>query len=454
MYRFLLLASIVLLAGVHSLESADRPNIILFIADDMAWDDCGAYGHPHIKTPHLDQLAKDGLRFDNAMLTCSSCSPSRCSIITGRYPHNTGAHQLHLPLPGEQVTFVEQLKASGYYTAAAGKWHLGKATEPKFDHVNTKLFEWVKTVQERPRDKPFFFWFAFVDPHRPYQKDTIPEPHTADDVIVPPYLPDNSETRNDLAMYYDEITRLDGVVGAVQQELEKQQVADETLILFISDNGRPFPRCKTTVYDSGVKTPWIVKWPGHIPAGTTTAALVSSVDIAPTFLDLAGLPIGETFMGNSFKQVLLKPRQAFREYAFSEHNWHDFEDFSRSVRSPRYRLVRNFYTEIPLTPPADAVRSPTYQEMIKLHNAGKLPASQQLCFTTPRAEWEFYDLEEDPFEMRNSVDDPRFAAKIAELKSALTQWQTETDDRLPATRRADGFDRTTGEKLKATPKSR
>src|SRR5687767_2706691 len=113
-----------------------RPNFILFIADDMAWDDCGAYGHPHIKTPNLDKLAREGMRFDAAFLTCSSCSPSRSSTITGRYPHNTGARQLHQPLPAEQVTFVEVLKAAGYYTAQAGKWHLGGPAKAKFDAVH------------------------------------------------------------------------------------------------------------------------------------------------------------------------------------------------------------------------------------------------------------------------------------------------------------------------------
>ncbi|MDG2389577.1 MAG: sulfatase [Planctomycetaceae bacterium] len=444
-YFFILLCLITL---AISASADERPNIILFIADDMAWNDCGAYGHPHIKTPHLDQLAKDGLRVDNAMLTCSSCSPSRASIITGRYPHNTGAHQLHIPLPGEQITFVEKLKESGYYTASAGKWHLGNETVPKFDSVNTKQFEWVKTVKERPRDKPFFFWFAFVDPHRPYQEDTIPEPHTADTAVVPPFLPDNSETREDLAMYYDEITRLDGVVGAVQEELKNQQVAENTLILFISDNGRPFPRCKTTVYDSGVKTPWIVKWPGKIPAGSTSDAIMSSVDIAATFLDVAGLSVGENFMGKSCLPVFLKPELPFRKYAFSEHNWHDFEDFSRGIRSSRYRLVRNYYSDVPLTPPADAVRSPTYIKMIELHAAGKLPKSQSICFEAPRREWEFYDLDSDPFEMNNMIDDPNYEKPVNKLKAALARWQKETNDVLPDERRADGFDRVTGERLK------
>jgi N-sulfoglucosamine sulfohydrolase len=432
----------------------DRPNVILFIADDMAWNDCGAYGHPHIQTPHLDQLARDGMRFDRAFLTCSSCSPSRSSIITGRYPHNTGAHQLHMPLPGEQVTFVEKLTESGYYTAAAGKWHLGNDTKPKFSHVNTKQFEWVKTVRERPRDKPFFFWFAFVDPHRPYEKNIIPRPHTPEDVIVPPFLPDNPETREDLAMYYDEITRLDGVVGNVRKELESQGIAEITMILFISDNGRPFPRCKTTVYDSGVRTPWIVAWPGKVAPGSVTGSLVSSNDIAPAILELAGIEPGSTFQGKSFLPILADSNATIRTHAISEHNWHDFEDHSRGIRSNRFRYVKNWYTDIPLSPPADAVRSPTYQKMVELYQAGELPEKYAVSFQVPRPAEEFYDLESDPFEMRNLIDDPQFREQIETHRAALMQWVADTGDRVPEQRRPDEFDLISGERLKSIPRNR
>ena len=120
---------------VEGAEASSRPNIVLLIADDMAWDDCGAYGHKTVRTPNLDKLARQGMRFDRAFLTASSCSPSRSSMITGRYPHSTGAQQLHWPLPPDQVTFVELLKKAGYWTAAAGKWHLGDAVKDRFDLV-------------------------------------------------------------------------------------------------------------------------------------------------------------------------------------------------------------------------------------------------------------------------------------------------------------------------------
>lgn len=446
---------VLLILGTGAVESqaqapaTGKPNFIVFIADDMAWDDCGTYGHEKIQTPHLDQLAADGMKFTEAFLTCSSCSPSRSSIITGRYPHSTGAHQLHLPLPASQVTFVEKLKDSGYYTAAAGKWHLGTPTESKFDHVTTKLNQWVNTLKQRPKDKPFCMWFATTDPHRPYERNIIPRPHLNEDVIVPPYLPDTPEVRSDLALYYDEITRLDSVMGRVRQELKEQGVADNTMIVFLSDNGRPFPRCKTTVYDSGVKTPWIVAWPAKVKAGTVCKSLISSVDLAPTLLELAGLEVGETFQGKSFKPLLENPNATIRTHIYAEHNWHDFEDFGRAVRSRRYKYIRNFYPDIPGTPPADAVRSPTYTVMRELRDQNKLTEDQRSCFVVPRPEVELYDLEKDPHELNNLAGKPEYQKVEQELRAELDQWQEATYDHLPRNRRPDEFHRETGEQLPA-----
>lgn len=444
-----LLLSLLTVLGLPAVTGAidSRPNFILFIADDMAWDDCGPYGHPHIRTPNLNQLAKDGMRFDRAFLTCSSCSPSRSSIITGRYPHNTGAHQLHQPLPGDQVTFVEQLTAAGYYTAAAGKWHLGDATIPKFSKVVPQMDQWVKTLQERPQRKPFFLWFAFSDPHRPYQKNAIDQPHQPEDAVVPPYLPDNATTRADLASYYDEITRMDAAVGDVVAELDRQGLTQQTLVLFISDNGRPFPRCKTTVYDSGVRTPWIVKWPGQVKADSVCSQLVSTVDLAPSFLTLANIKPPATCEGVSLLPLFVDRESPVREYIVAEHNWHDFDDHARCIRDTRYKYIRNDYTDIPGTPPADAVGSPTFQEMIRLHRKGLLPPEQSTCFTTPRPAEEFYDLEKDPHELTNQIDNPAYAAEVARLREQFQHWQTKTGDRVPESRRPDEFDRWTGKRL-------
>ena len=240
-------------------QQVKKPNIVLIIADDMNWNDCGAYGHKTIRTPNIDKLGKQGMRFDYAYLTASSCSPSRASIITGRYPHNTGAEQLHWAMPKGTVTFVQKLKEGGYYTAAAGKWHMGDNVKAHFDTIHeagvsgfqlptgdgksapkmvakmpSGCEDWVPTLQNRPKDKPFFMWFAALDPHRAYEKGALNPPHKLKDVVVPAHLPDTPDVREDLRMYYDEIGRLDQYVGKVVAELEAQGIADNTIIIFMS----------------------------------------------------------------------------------------------------------------------------------------------------------------------------------------------------------------------------
>ncbi len=446
---------LVLLTGIApAAASADRPNFVVLIADDMAWDDCGAYGHQTIRTPNLDRLARAGLRFDNAFLTCSSCSPSRSSILTGRYPHSTGAQRLHVPLPAEQVMVSEPLRAAGYYTAAAGKWHLGNPARVKFDQVNEGNGRWLATLRDRPRDKPFFLWLAFFDPHRPYQENTIPKPHRPEDVVVPPYLPDVPETRKDLALYYDEISRLDGDVGALLDELEKQGETKRTVVVFLTDNGRPFPRCKTTVYDSGIKTPFLVRWPERVQPGGTCAALVSSIDLAPTLTELAGAKTPLTFQGMSFASLLKKPGGKIRDHVYAEHNWHDFDDHGRAVRSLQFKYIRNYYPHVPGTPPADAVRSPTFQAMRALRDAGKLTPAQRNPFVKPRPEEELYDVTKDPHELRNLAGDARLTDTLKAMRKTLADWEKETDDRVPAARTPDEFDRETGLRLDKEKKAK
>ena len=443
----------------HSDLAAAPPNFIVIIADDMATDDCGAFGHAKIRTPNIDRLAREGLRFDHALLTCSSCSPSRASLLTGRYPHSTGAPELHQPLPAEQVALTEPLRTAGYFTAAAGKWHLGKAAKPKFDVVKEgggdgAYDHWLPVLRERPKDKPFFLWLASTDPHRGYQSGTIARPHTPDDVVVPPYLADCPETRGDLALYYDEIGRLDAHVGEVLDELQRQGVADNTVVIFLSDNGRPFPRCKTTVYDSGVQTPLIVRWPARIKPGAVAKNLVSSVDIAPTVVDVAGAKLPDAFQGKSFATMFDDPAAETRPYAFSEHNWHDYMAFERGVRGPRFHYIRNGLPEVTCNPPADAVRSPTFQAMRRLRDEGKLKPEQLGCFTVPRPREELYDTQNDPHELQNLADAPQHAAVLAEMRKALDDWQRATADAKPERLTPDKFDRETAKAFNSTAQSR
>lgn len=463
-------------AATSTAAEANRPNFIVIIADDMATDDCSPMGHPHIRTPNLQRLANEGLTFDRAFLTCSSCSPSRCSILTSRYPHQTDAEQLHWPLPADQTTFVELLHQAGYFTAASGKWHLGPAPRRGFDRVDevssagfqlaanqaeptgdaAKLVDeknasgcagWLTTLAACPNDQPFFLWLAAVDPHRDYEQGIIDQPHGRDDIVLPPYIPDTPAVRDDFALYYDEITRLDSYVGAVLQALDERGLTDNTYVVFISDNGRPFPRCKTTVFDSGIQTPMFIRRPGHVSAGQRTDALVSSIDIGTTVLELAGVQPGEAMVGQSFTKVLQNPTGAHRTHVFAEHNWHDFDGYQRAVRTERFKYIRNFDSDLPLTPPADAVRSPTFIEMRRLRDAQQLTDVQMQCFTKPRAEEELYDLAADPYELVNVAGKAEYQEELSKLRKLIDDWRSETYDAALTLRSPDEFDRETGAPL-------
>lgn len=448
---YLITAGTILLfsACSNAEKEVPKPNFIVMIADDAAWNDNGAYGNDRIKTPNINTLAKEGLVFDNAFLTASSCSPSRCSILTGRYPHSTGAQELHMPLPADQVLFAGELQKAGYYTVVAGKYHLGPK-RAEFDTIYgggpSGCENWVKALRERPADKPFFMWLAAIDPHRGYKQGAIAEPHSPADVLVPPFLPDADSTRKDLALYYDEISRLDSYLGQVMQELKTQGVDENTVVIYMTDNGRPFPRCKTRLYDSGLKTPFIVRWSGKINPGRTDA-LVSSIDIAPTFCELAGAEIPGTFQGYSFLPVLNNPAAKTRDYVAGEHNWHDYQAHERSVRNHRYLYIRNAFPELTASPPADAVGSLTYQEMISMYKAGTLNEYQQDCFFVPRKTEELYDVVNDPLQFHNLAEDPAHASALAEMRTLLDEWIRVYDDKIPENPTPDKFDRLTGRKL-------
>ena len=448
-----------------------RPNVILFIADDVSWNDYGCYGNTAARTPHIDRLASTGIRFDQAILTASSCSPSRSSVITGRYPHNNGkAAELHEAISIHLPWFPELLRDSGYYTALSGKHHM-KTTQPEpgqqqrpdaFDHVDTGRVpgdtsgsaNWLSVTKERPKDKPFFFWFASYDAHRGWDGDRqwVEEKygpkHRPEDVIVPPFLADDPETRSDLASYYNEVTRFDDRIGVVVDELRQQGVFDNTLILVMADNGRPFPRAKTRLHDSGMKTALVASWPNGIRWKGSTDHLVSVIDLAPTILSVCGCVTPETMQGKSMRGLFESPDATIRNYAFSEHNWHDYEAFGRSVRDGEYLLVLNERTELAWQGPADSVRSPSHKKLRELREKEVLTQPQADVFLSPRPSVALYHTGTDPNQLHNLVGDPKYARTEEHLVAILQRWMDETGDSVPDKLSPDTFDRETGDRLK------
>lgn len=411
------------------------PNVVVIIADDLGWNDVGAYGSSFAQTPNIDRLAENGLRYDNAFLTTSSCSASRGSIMTGRYPHSNGLPHLHQPLPASETTLAVPLREAGYYTAAIGKWHLGGNPVADFDrviedHEGAGTRHWIPQLQARPKDKPFFFWLASLDPHRPYDGNdgTIADPYDPDTIVPPQGFINDDATRRELHPYFREVSRFDRDVGRVIAELEKQQVLDNTLVIIMSDNGRPFHLSKLTLYDSGIKTPFILYWPQHIKNGAVREQLISMVDLAPTILQLANAPALEKAQGWSFAATLDDPTVVVREYAFAERNWHGMNAHERAVRTLDY-----FYKENQFPYHGNCIASGfDYTASHKALKASLKTLSEdnpdKACFDQKREQVELMKVSKDGQRSVNISKDPAYADVKTHLQNVLTQWRKSTGD--------------------------
>jgi arylsulfatase A-like enzyme len=417
-------------------HAAARPNIIFFITDDISPDDLGIYGNPFVQTPNLDRLADRSLVFDSAYLTTSSCSPSRCSIITGRYPHNTGAPELHTTLPADQATFVQALRQAGYHTLLSGKNHMGKPDQLGFDASSDSKpsgsENWVKHLRERPRGKPLFAWFASHDAHHPFQTNKLAPSYDPAKVPVPAMLFDGPGTRQELAAYYHEVSRTDHYVGELMKELENQGMVENTFFVYCSDNGRPFPRCKTYLYDSGIKTPLLAFGPGVKPG--RSRSLVSSIDLAPTFLDLAGVKKPASVQGVSLVPILRDPAVSVREVAFAERNWHVFQVHQRMVRFGDWLYTWNAWPDRHNLSGESAWTNQfaAVAELWKAAADGKLNPQQALLTKATQPTEMFFNVKDDPHQFHNLADDRAHAAPLKQARALLEQWKSQTADSVPA----------------------
>lgn len=443
-------------------EVAERPNIVMILADDISAEDLGCYGNPGIKTPNLDQLAKTGIRFDNGFVVAASCAPSRGSIMTGRYPHATGMaalKALHRPDKAECLAFVrkldnmaQELQKQGYHTIQSGKWHIGglhpwnggapighfKQFFNSAERVNLNkaggAYRWRELLQERPKDKPFFCWFSTFDAHRYSSK--APAVNSIDDVRVPPYLPavesSKYNTKSDLLKSYNKISRADQYVGKVVDALKAQGVYENTLILFLSDNGRGFGRSKIHIHDSGVRVPFIAHWPAGIESpGRVSQSLVSSIDLAPTFLELVGgTAEGTTFQGRSFARLLKKDHATEpRSAVFTERNHHNWEAHERGVRTQRYLYIKNRRPEIQRR---GSNKQDDYSYWILRDQVGLegMDEAYSWFFKNPPGE-ELFDVKNDPHMMHDLASCPEHAGVLERLRAALQKWESQTGDTAP-----------------------
>ena len=356
-----------------SLATSERPNIILFVSDDHGTDALGCYGNTVIKTPNLDKLAAEGVRFTNAYCTSASCAASRSVILTGMYGHATGSyghvHDYHHFSTYEDVQSLPVLlEEEGYLTARIGKYHLAPDEVYHFERVLEADPRSTVAMAERCREviegsQPFFLYFCTDDPHRgaPFKPEVWNQPNNfgnrkegypgvearmyhPDEVSVPDFLPDTKECRAEIAQYYQSISRIDQGVGKLMAMLEATGKTEQTIVIYISDNGMAFPGAKTTLYEPGVKLPCIVQDPSLYKKGITNHALISWADLTPTILDMASIDVVDVpFHGRSFKHILGEEDPQGWDEMYASHTFHEITMYypMRVCRSENYKLIWN-----------------------------------------------------------------------------------------------------------------
>lgn len=449
-------------AAVFAAGNPSQPNVLLVLSDDHSYPHVGCYGNPDIKTPNLDRFAREGIRCDRAYVACPQCVPSRASIMTGRSPVRIAMTRFSAPLPADVVTYPELLRAAGYFTGVAGRtYHLDGAPTPEsrpvFEKFGLQTFEkrldFVKQSGNRPEmigqyrefldavptGKPFFLQLCFSDPHRPLDQNAIPQPHDPSKLKLPAHYPDTPAVREDFARYYDEIARFDGDFGTVVAELEKRGLAANTLVAFMGDNGCSQLRGKGTLYEFGVHVPLLLRWPGVIKPGSTTDALISGEDLAPTFLEAAGVAAAKEMTGRSFAKLLRGEAFEARSFVFAERGAHGSGlptnsaafDLARCVVSKTHKLIYNALWQIPYSP-VDFGGDVFWKEMEQMNAEGKLsPEMSRVYFQPQRPMFELYDLQNDPKEFNNLAGKPEAAALEKELKIVLQEWMILERDYLP-----------------------
>jgi len=361
--RFRALLILIALASAPLASAGARPNLLLFLADDMTWTDLGCYGNPDVKTPNIDRLAGEGVRFTRCYNAAPTCSPLRQSLYTGLYPVRNGAHPNHSRVREGVRSLPHHLKPLGYRTAIVGKRHEAPAKAFPFEYLGGSHGDMGRTpdgadlplgkareFMARDADQPWCLVIASNQPHTPWNRgDASAYPPAR--LTVPPFLVDTPELREGLSKYYAEITYMDGQVGRVMRDLKELDAEKNTVALWLSEQGSQLPFGKWTCYDMGVHAAAVLRWPGTVAKGTTSDALLSYVDVVPTFVELAGgEPAALDLDGRSFAPLLKGETTTHNEVVFSMNTtrgiYHGSEAYGiRSATDGRWLYIRNLHSE-------------------------------------------------------------------------------------------------------------
>ena len=455
-------------AGAQSPGNRKRPpNILFCLADDWSWPHASIAGDKVVKTPIFDRVAREGVLFKNAFVTAPSCTPSRGSIVTGQWHWRLEeGGNLWSTLPAKFAVYPDLLEKAGYHVGVTRKgWGPGQPQPggrtrnpagPSYKDFNSFL-------AARPKDAPFCFWFGSNDPHRPYEwQSGVKSGMKLEDVKVPACLPDNEITRKDLCDYYWEVQRFDREVGEMLRVLEEKGELENTLVVMSGDNGLPFPRCKSNLYDSGTNVPLAIRWPAQVRGGRVVEDFVSLQDLAPTFLEVVGLTPPAEMTGRSLLGILASDKSGridpVRDHVLvgkERHAWVRKDGLGypcRAIRTYEYLYIRNFKPDRwPAGDPTgggepyhpnwtygDIDDSPTKTYMIEHRDDPGVERLLNLAVGKRPAE-ELYDLRKDPDQLNNVADDPSYAKVKEELAARLMAELKATGDPR-ALGQGDAFD--------------
>ena len=399
----------------------------------------GCYGNDYARTPHLDRLAREGCRFTHAFTHAPVCAPSRSGLVTGRYPWAIGSHHMRSRLRQPPRLFTHRLRDAGVHVAWPTKTDFNFTDPPDFADTTA---DWLGRLAETLPDGPGFFYRNFEVTHESKVWDINPQgdhPYAdnlaqlADQPLhdparapVPPYLPDTYETRRDIARYHDNLSLQDRQIGRALDDLEAAGIADQTLVIYLTDHGRGLPREKRWCYDAGIHLPLILRWPGHLEPGSVDDRLVAWVDLAPTILSLMGVEVPDDYDG----QIFLGPdRAADRDYVYAGRDRMDANfDHVRVARSRQYHYIRNGFPELPYASYQWYMEhEPTFQAMRRLHARGDLHGDAALFMAPHKAPEELFDVTRDPDCLHNLADDPAHRDALDQHRAALDRFQ----DRVP-----------------------
>ena len=452
---------------IQTKDAKKQPNILFAIADDWSWPHAGITGDRVVKTPTFDRIAREGVLFNNAFVTAPSCTPSRGSILTGQWHWRLEeGGNLWGTLPVKFAVYPDLLEQAGYYVGFTRKgWGPGRY-EPGGRTRNPagpqyKNFE--QFLKARPEGKPFCFWFGSNDPHRPYEWQAgVRSGMRIEDVQVPPYLPDSEIVRTDICDYYWEVQRFDREVGELLKILEEKGELDNTLVVITGDNGLPFPRCKSNLYDSGTHVPLAVRRPVDIKGSRVVEDFISLSDLAPTFLEAAGLKPTADMTGKSFMGILTSGKSGQvdpkRDKVFTGKERHAYVRKDglgypmRAIRTRDFLYIRNFKPDRwpagdpdtsdfrdPAQPYGDIDGSPTKTYMMERRDDPKVRKLFELAFEKRPTE-ELYDLEKDPAQLNNVAEKAEYAGVKGKLTAALmTELKVTKDPRILG--KGDAFDK-------------